>query len=179
MKCHFFFKWHGARDKSLLDGFSLSHRAHTIFSPIFVRWRGRAPRSSNKHSRRHTRHIRWNHSQDEGDESTWWWKNMKLFYVSSFCLGLIYESSSEKIATAVGTFFFGWIAVHFTNNFGKNFVDVHLVPGRSFNERAIPGLSQSQTFHGGYFSLMLQVNFVPNQQQWHTICALDTSNLER
>jgi hypothetical protein len=50
-------------------------------------------------------------------------------------------SSSEKIATAIGTFFFGWIAVHLANNFGKNFVDVHLISGRSFNERAIPGLS--------------------------------------
>lgn len=86
---------------------------------------------------------------------------------------------SEKIATAIGTLFFGWIAVHFANDFGKNFVDVHLVPGRSFNERAIPSLGQSQALHGGYFSLMLQVNFVPNQQQWHTVCALDTGNLKR
>lgn len=94
--------------------------------------------------------------------------------VSDFSLSL-----SEKVATAIGTLFFGWIAVHFANDFGKNFVYVHLVPGRSFNERAIPSLGQSQTLHGGYFSLMLQVNFVPNQQQWHTVCALDTGNLKR
>lgn len=48
---------------------------------------------------------------------------------------------SEKVATAVGTLFFGWIAVHFANNFGKDFVHVHLIPSRRLNERAIPGLS--------------------------------------
>ena len=46
----------------------------------------------------------------------------------------------KKIAAAVGTLLFGWVTVHFSDNFGKDFIDVHLVPGRGFDKRTVPRL---------------------------------------
>ena len=46
------------------------------------------------------------------------------------CLIFLFSSGcSKEIAAAVRTLFFGGVAVHFTNDFGKDFVYIHLVPG--------------------------------------------------
>lgn len=70
----------------------------------------------------------------------------------------------KKTAAAVGTLLFGWVAVHLSDDFGKNFIDVHLVPSRGFDKRAVPGLGQCQSFHCGHFTLVLQVDFITDKK---------------
>lgn len=111
-------------------GFSL-HRTHT-FSPPFLFVERPRPRHivpTGIHA--NTRHKWWNSAKMKG-EHTWWWKNIRWFL----------PGCSEEVATAIGALFFGGIAVHFANDFSKDFIYIHLVPSWSFNERTIPGLSQ-------------------------------------
>ena len=130
---------HGARDdesSSSVSLFTAHTHTHTHFPPYFVRWRGRAPRHmvlTGIHA--NTRHKWWNSAKMKGEHMMMEEYECLIFFFSSGC--------SKEIAAAVRTLFFGGVAVHFTNDFGKDFVYIHLVPGWSFNEGTIPCLSQS------------------------------------
>jgi hypothetical protein len=57
--------------------------------------------------------------------------------------------------------------VHLPHNFCKEFIHHCFTLGRSLHERAAPLFGKGSAFTGGYFSLTLQVHFVPNQDDWY------------
>lgn len=67
--------------------------------------------------------------------------------------------------------------IHLSNDLREQLVHHSLALGRSFNKRAAPLLSQSSSVWPSDLTLRFQVNFVPDQDQWHLLEALHSHYL--
>lgn len=67
--------------------------------------------------------------------------------------------------------------IHLSNDLCKQLVHHGLALGRRLDERASPLLGQSSPVRSGDLALGLQVDFVPNQDQWHLLKAFHSHYL--